>query len=92
MLVCKKCGKMRCGDSREGFVSRNVGVEVENVHPVDLLFRSAPALLQCTPSDLREKLGLCPIRALQSHLHLCSALDSLLEAIIGLSCSLSFQL
>lgn len=84
-LVCAGMQKMGCGGSREGFVYRNVGVKVENVHPADLLFRSAPALLQCTSSDLWEKLGLCPISELQLHLHLCSALDSQLEAVIALS-------
>lgn len=79
VLVCKKCGKMRCSEQREGFVSRNVGVKVENVLPADLLLHSAPALLQCARSDLRERLGsfhLCLFRVLQLHLHLCSAPDS----------------
>lgn len=43
---------MRCGWQREGFVSRNVGVKVENVHPADLLLPSAPAPTCGSGADL----------------------------------------
>lgn len=78
---------MRCGECREGFVSRNAGVKVENVHPADLLFPSSPALLQCTRFDLWETLGsfsFLPLQGAASPSPQCSRL-SVLEALIGLS-------
>lgn len=90
VLVCRKCGKMRCGECREGFVSRNAGVKVENVHPADLLFPSAPALLQCTRSDLwgdpwiffiSASSGCCSCISISTALQIVVVL----EALIGLS-------
>lgn len=56
-------------------------------------FHSTPALLQCTHSDLRERLALfhsCLFWVLQLHLRLSSSSGfSVLEALIGLSCTRS---
>lgn len=80
VLVCKKCGKMRCSKKREVFVSRNVGVRVENANPTSPPLNSAAALLQWSCSNLRKRLRsfhLFLFRVLQLHLSpLCSTLDS----------------
>lgn len=65
--------KDEVGWEKGRFASRNVGVKVENVLPADLLLHSAPALLQCTRSDLLERLRsfhFCLFRVLPLHLHL----------------------
>lgn len=48
--------KDEVGWEKGRFVSRNVGVRVEYVLPADLLLHLASALLQCTHSNLLERL------------------------------------
>lgn len=50
VAACEKRRGMMLGWRRWGFSFRNVGVSLENVHPVDRHLYSAPAPLHCTHS------------------------------------------